>query len=230
MGKTVPEIADELEKRFQEVIPAAKLSVFLEEGNVMVKEFLDTLTSNEMQGSSRPLRIHSDGFINFPLIGEMHMVGKSLPVISQELETKYNEIFLGSLSVSFTLIDDTDGNVSVVGEVHKPGRFKIHGPTRVAELLAMAGGPNILAHKTAVLIKKTGENRYSLYYVQLDTDAKDLSQGFLNGALLTMNPQDILIVPKSNIGKINLWVHKYIERLFLFRGTHISINGRWDDL
>lgn len=228
MGKTIPALEQELETKFQAVIPAAELSIFLEEGNVMVKDFLDTLTSNEMQGSSRPMRIRPDGFINFPLIGEMPMVGKSLPSLSKELENKYNEIFMGSLSVTFTMIDQINGNVSVVGEVRRPGRFRIYGPTPVAEILAMAGGTNINANKTAVLIKKTGEKHYTQYYVGLNTDARDVGSGFLDGALMTMNANDILIVPKSNIGQMNVWVYQYIQRLFLFRGFSVTASGRWD--
>lgn len=228
-GYTVPKLEELINEKFGVVIPSAKVTVMLEEGNVLVNQFLDTLTSNEMQGSSRPLKIRPDGYVNFPLIGEVNMVGKTLPALSRQLEIMYNKVFIGSLSVNLNMMSDTEGNVILMGEVRRPGRYRINGPTRVAEIMAMSGGPNMLANKTAVLVKKVGYNKYEQHYIRLDTDSGDLSEGFLQGALMTVNPGDVIIVPKSTIGKLDLWVHKYIHRLFLFRGTHISLNRRIGD-
>ncbi len=228
-GKTLPAVQALLEEKFREVIPAARVTVFLEEGSVLVNGFLETLTSNQMQGSTRPVRVRADGFVNFPLIGEVHMVGMTLPVLSRIIEEKYNEIFVGGMSVTINMVSDVDANVAVIGEVNQPGRFRIWGPTRVSDILVMAGGQTLMANKTAVLIRRTGENEYRQYYVRLDPDARDLMTGYLSAGLVTMNAQDMLIVPKSTVGKLDAWVQKYIQRLFLFRGTSFTVGARIDD-
>lgn len=105
-------------------------------------------------------RISQTGSINFPLVGEVFIAGLN----ERAAEVKLSELlaqggFVKSPQVSIIVDQYRSQQVSVLGEVNKPGVYAIDRGNRLMDLLAMAGGVNPSGGENAVLIKKGGNGQ-----------------------------------------------------------------------
>ena len=87
-------------------------------------------------------RVSESGTINYPLIGNVKVGGMPLSeasrVIASELKSGG---FVQQPQVNILLLEVRGNQVSVLGEVNRPGRFPLETfNTHVSEMLAMAGG------------------------------------------------------------------------------------------
>ena len=87
-------------------------------------------------------RVSESGTINYPLIGNVQVGGMPLSeasrVIASELKSGG---FVQQPQVNILLLEVRGNQVSVLGEVNRPGRFPLETfNTHVSEMLAMAGG------------------------------------------------------------------------------------------
>lgn len=106
------------------------------------------------------VRISQTGSINFPLVGEVFIAGLN----ERAAEMKLSELleqggFVKSPQVSIIVDQYRSQQVSVLGEVNKPGVYAIDRGNRLMDLLAMAGGVNSSGGENAVLIKKGGNGQ-----------------------------------------------------------------------
>ena len=96
----------------------------------------------------------------------------------------------------------------MLGEVRNPGRYTIGNPVSPFFALAMAGGALDTAKKTQiVVVKRQPDGRVGWHVVNLDLDA-----GLPLGPEIALAPQDMLLVPKTGIANINVFVDQYIRR------------------
>lgn len=91
---------------------------------------------------SMETRLSENGVITYPLIGAVNLGGLSVAAaeakISSALQTGG---FLQKPQVTITLVQVRNNQVSVLGQVAKPGRFPLEiAGTRVTDMLAIAGG------------------------------------------------------------------------------------------
>lgn len=208
-GKSIPDVRSEIQARFQRILPAADVTVFLTRSDAVVDEFIQALIGNQSLGTFRPLRVRIDGITNFPLIGELQVSGKTLPELSALLEQEYNRLFRGRLAVTAQLISSYDNQVVVLGEVRRPGTYRIYDQARPGELLALAGGALETADlETAVLIRNPVAGGMERQFVNLNPKTNPAGL-----ASITLEPRDILIIPRSGIAELNLWVEQYIRRM-----------------
>lgn len=87
-------------------------------------------------------RISERGEITFPLIGTVSLAGLSVPdaqrKIARQLQTGK---FVISPQVNIAVLQVRSSQVSVLGQVTRPGRYPIEvGNTKVSEMIAAAGG------------------------------------------------------------------------------------------
>ncbi len=113
------------------------------------------ITVYEHADLSTLTRISQAGGITFPLIGEVFVAGMK----EREAEAKISALlqqggFVKSPQVNLIVEQYRSQQVSVLGEVNKPGMYTIDRGSKVADLLAMAGGVNAGGGDAAVLIKK----------------------------------------------------------------------------
>lgn len=115
------------------------------------------ITVYEHTDLSTLTRISQAGGITFPLIGEVFIAGMR----EREAEAKIGALlqqggFVKSPQVNLIVEQYRSQQVSVLGEVNKPGMYTIDRGSKVVDLLAMAGGVNAGGGDAAVLIKKDG--------------------------------------------------------------------------
>lgn len=89
-------------------------------------------------------RVSENGAITFPLVGSVQLGGLSLANAEQKLaEALRRGGFVRDPQITITLLQVRGNQVSVLGQVHRPGRFPLETlNTRLSDVLAMAGGIN----------------------------------------------------------------------------------------
>jgi polysaccharide export outer membrane protein len=87
-------------------------------------------------------RISESGQINFPLIGAVTVGGLAIPAAEKRIETLLRERgFVLRPQVTMQVVRTLSSQVSVLGQVGKPGRYPIEMTTsKVSEMIAGAGG------------------------------------------------------------------------------------------
>ena len=86
-------------------------------------------------------RISESGNIRFPLIGEVGIAGLSVSGAEGRIAEKLRSGgFVKRPEVSLIVIQFRGQQVSVLGQVNRPGRYPIEGPTKLSDLIAIAGG------------------------------------------------------------------------------------------
>jgi len=137
-------------------------------------------------------RVTESGNITFPLIGEVKVGGESV----QSAEKKIGALlesggFLKSAHVNI-IVSDFQNQVSVLGQVNKPGRYALDGQRSIIDMLALAGGLSVDAADTINLIrKKDGKSSREVIDLIEMIHSGDLSKNYY----LTNN--DVIFVERA---------------------------------
>jgi polysaccharide export outer membrane protein len=99
-------------------------------------------------------RVSEAGSISYPLVGEVKVGGLS----SNEAEKKIADLldkggFVRQPQVNLMVTEMQSQQVSVLGQVNKPGRYPADGKRSLTDMLALAGGVNPDAADTVVLTR-----------------------------------------------------------------------------
>jgi polysaccharide export outer membrane protein len=115
-------------------------------------------------------RVGDDGYITYPLIGRVRLAGMTVGAAEQSIAQALERgKFLRRPQVTIVPMETRSTQVSVLGQVRKPGRFALDTVhTRVSEMLAMAGGVD--ANGADVVIV-TGERAGKPYRKEIDIPA-----------------------------------------------------------
>jgi len=86
-------------------------------------------------------RISDNGTMTFPLLGEVPVGG----LTTQQAEQKIGGLlkkngYLKIAQVNLMVTTFASQQVSVLGQVNRPGRYPVEGPRKVLDMLAIAGG------------------------------------------------------------------------------------------
>ena len=98
-------------------------------------------------------RVSESGVITYPLIGNIEVGG--LPVTDAEKKIAAalkNGGFVRQPQVNIVVLQMRGNQVSVLGQVNRPGRFPLETVSRVSDMLAMAGGATITGDDSAIVI------------------------------------------------------------------------------
>lgn len=141
-------------------------------------------------------RVSQAGSINFPLVGEVFIAG----LVERAAELKLGELlqqggFVKSPQVNLIVEQYRSQQVSVLGEVNKPGMHAIDRGNRLMDLLAMAGGVNSSGGESAILIKKAGnegQDRHPIDLFQL-LQKGDMTQN------VEVGDGDIIYIPRMDV-------------------------------
>jgi polysaccharide biosynthesis/export protein len=119
-------------------------------GDALLVTIFDT---PELTGS---YQVTGLGYINFPLIGQVDVSGKSTTeiatVIREQLMTKG---FLVDPQVSVTLANLTNHSVTILGEVSRPGAVPLLGSHLLWDVVGSAGGATPAASNKVVILNKS---------------------------------------------------------------------------
>jgi len=98
-------------------------------------------------------RVSESGTITYPLIGTVEIGGLSIEAAEQRIASGLKEGgFVQKPQVNIVLMQVRGNQVSVLGQVNRPGRFPLEtANTRVSDVLAMAGGIAPMGSDTIII-------------------------------------------------------------------------------
>jgi polysaccharide export outer membrane protein len=158
-------------------------------------DLLDITVYGE-EGLPKAFLVDSSGTIVFPLVGELSLSGLTQAQASERLAQSLSK-FQKSPQVTVLVTESAQYNVSILGNVARPGKYRIRGLPNLLSALAEAGGPlpNSALNKT-VLVR---EDHASLLLL-----GDYLSTGTVPPQPL-LYPGDVIYVPHSFWPSIGEW-------------------------
>lgn len=124
---------------------------------------------------SAEVTVGESGGIMVPLIGTLNVLNMSAAQLETMVAKRLKEGgYLQNPGVSVQIRQLRSQQVSVIGEVQRPGRYPIQGKMTVLEALATAGGLTQRADKSILVLRKSptavsGDSAREEISVQLDT-------------------------------------------------------------
>ena len=137
------------------------------------------------------ITITPDGTINYPMVGDIMVGGKTTAQVRAELEAKLKKFI--SDPIAIVLVADVKGNVAyVVGQVNRPGQLVMNPSINVLQALSMSGGTNPYAKLDSIIVIRTsanGQQRVLPFHYGAVTSGKDLQQNVM------LESGDVVVVP-----------------------------------
>ncbi|WP_108658764.1 polysaccharide biosynthesis/export family protein [Acuticoccus kandeliae] len=153
-----------------------------------------------------------DGNIYVGLVGKVAAAGRTPDALAADLKSRYAR-YLRFPEVGVVPTSFGSRQVFVGGEVDKPGAYPLRGPTGALEAVYEAGGIKDTGEpKNVILIRRGPNDLPMMRFLDLNSFAKDGTP--TENTLL--KPFDIVVVPKSQIARINLFIQQYIEGVVPF--------------
>lgn len=150
--------------------------------------------------------VRSDGKISLQLIGDVPVAGYEPSALSEALTQRY-ESELENPRVT-VIVREFGGSVYVGGEVGAPGAVPFGTGMTVLQAINTAGGFLKTANLTSVILIRWDGERFTGY--RLAMEAFLAGEGGLGDA--TLQPSDIVHVPKSKVANVNQFVDMYIRQ------------------
>jgi polysaccharide export outer membrane protein len=151
-------------------------------------DVLDVLVWKQQQLSGR-IRVGSDGTIMLPLIGQVRAAGLSTNDLQTDLTNRFAK-YVHDPKVTVRIFDPASRVFYVLGEVTKPGMYKLMSGEVLSQALAAAGGPTEYANLRKIkLVRRTGDQQ-----VEMTINYSDIGGGDLR-ADVPLQRGDTITVP-----------------------------------
>lgn len=217
-GKTSDEVANQLKKAYSEILKNPSLYVSVPEYLSQIREMKEDLHTSS-RGLSRLVTIRPDGYVTFPMIGDVFVAARTIPEIKNEINQQYTEISY-SLHVDLFLERHSGAKIYVMGEVVEPGAYDITKPTSVIQALALARGQT----RDAVLEEVYVIRRKGKQIIARRVNVMDTLSFSDNGTMFYLLPDDIVYIPSSPLSDAAHLANQVAEVL-MFRGW--GVNFSW---
>lgn len=210
-GKTVEQLGAELDQLYSRYVKIPAIIVQVTKGDTPANDLINAVVARVgLGGQQFQVELAPDGTVALPLLGQVPAIGLTLRELEREVNARYATSIRG-LNVTPVLRNRAPRSVFVLGEVVRPGRIQIEGPTTVMQAISMAEG------------WKRGSNLRQIVVFRRDQDWRLMATKIdLQGALLGKSPypadeiwlrdSDIVLVPKTPILRASEAVDLYMTR------------------
>ena len=140
------------------------------------------------------IRISGDGTALFPMIGQVHIAGKTVGEATDMLRKRYMSGYLANPQVNLTVRTYSRRVFTILGQVQRPGTYQIEGSESITLLQAigMAGGFTRIADLGKVIVKRSVGGQENVYRL----NAKKMSRTAADSTFRVM-PGDVITVAES---------------------------------
>jgi len=153
------------------------------------------VTVNNQPGLETRTRVTSDGFITFPLLGQFSVKGLTVQETEEKIKKMLERDYLVSAQVVVFIEEYHPRQVSVIGEVNKPGKYEMpqEKDMTLLEAIALAGGftKNAYLRKIKVMRVKDGAKEI------LTVDVRDITVRDMKEKDIVLQSEDVVIIPES---------------------------------
>jgi polysaccharide export outer membrane protein len=148
----------------------------------------------------RVVVVSPDGKINFPIVGTIRVIDKTLAQIAEIVTVKIQDAVVAP-SVTVTLRESRSAQVQVVGEVQKQGTLLYHERMSVLDALQSSGGVEWATAKAeAIHIVRGSLDDPILITVDLEEVLEAAARNVF------LEPGDIVVVPPKYITRFDRYV------------------------
>ena len=107
-------------------------------------------------------RVSETGKIRFPLIGDIDVGGQSTAEVEKRIaDLLISGNYLRKPQVSVIVLTYRSQQISVLGQVNRPGRYPLEQPSKLSDMLAMAGGIAPSGADTVKLVRYVDDGRFA---------------------------------------------------------------------
>ena len=140
------------------------------------------------------IRVSGDGTAIFPMIGQVHIAGKTIGETTELLRNRYMSGYLTNPQVNLTVRTYARKMFTILGQVQRPGTYPIEGSESVSLLQAigMAGGYTRIANPNKVIVKRREGGAENVYQF----NAKKMARSGADSTFRIM-PGDVITVAES---------------------------------
>jgi polysaccharide export outer membrane protein len=135
-------------------------------------------------------KVGSEGNINFPLIGVVHVEGLDAQGASKLIADKLRQGILRDPQVTVLVKEQTSKKIYVLGQVGHPGTFTYTPSMSVVEAITVAGGFTQLAARNDTTVTRNEQGRKTI----VKAPVADIGEG--KAPNLFLRPGDIISVPE----------------------------------
>jgi len=164
--------------------------------------FLLSLDVYDVPELSYDLRIDTNGDVTIPMIGPVHVSDGTVTQAAAKIAQRLRDAkILNDPQVSLNIAQYAGLNITVLGEVHSPGRMELLTAHNLADVLALAGGVTEFAGRTIEIRHQAGvAPQQQLIHYSRNTDDDTLVQtSVLPGDTITVRRAGIVYV----LGSVN---------------------------
>ncbi len=225
---TLEEFRLELQKLYSRYYAAPQITVTPLSVNAKLRDLLETVDRRYGAGGlAQEVRVTPEGTIALAAVGSTPVQGLTLEEVKSELDERYARVIEG-LEVQPILQNRAPRFVYVLGEVRKPGRYVLEGPTTTMQAITLAGGVTSAAAanlKQVVVFRRAAD--WSLLAAMID-----LYGPVIRGERcapvneLWVADSDVVVVPKTRILVFDEFIEVIFTRgaygVFPMQGTSIT--------
>jgi polysaccharide biosynthesis/export protein len=211
IDKSVEEFTAELKEKYKKILSIPEISVEVPDFRSSIKELKADLHTAP-RGLSRLVTVRPDGYVTFPMVGDVMAAGRTIPEVNAALNAEYEKI-LPDLHCDLFLEQHTGSLVYIVGQVKQQGGYEIKRPISVLEALSMAGGYLPGAKISSVFVIRRHQDKM----VAVRVDLKKALNFGRGSEMFFLKPNDIVYVPKTWLKKA-AEVAKDLADMVFFRG------------
>ncbi len=108
------------------------------------------------ENASYKLKVNRDGSIEFPKLGPISVAGLTFQQVSDTLQSRIAEQFIGVESaISFGALRTMQ--IFVMGDAYRPGAYNVNALTTVSQALQIAGGIDTVGSLRKIQVKRAGQ-------------------------------------------------------------------------
>lgn len=146
------------------------------------------------------VKVSELGTVNFPLIGEIKVAGLSPSGAEQKIGQRLvSDGYLRRAQVNIIVLQSSGQQVSVLGQVAKPGKYSIEtGAKTLFDFVALSGGVSAKGSYVITVLRMSDDPPRRL---SVNVDKLLLTSGAsqINEANMEMKPGDIIYVPEAPV-------------------------------
>ncbi len=136
-------------------------------------------------------RVGQDGTIDFPLVGEVSVLGQEPRAVAALVASRLRESgVLVSPQVSVFVREYNSKRFSVLGAVGNPGNFEMRSGMTVVQAIGLAGGFSSLANRDGTYVTRQVNGQAQRFSVPVDRITSGQEEDF------PLQAQDIVYVPE----------------------------------
>lgn len=161
-------------------------------------DLIDVRVFDTPELSSR-LRVQSDGTVNLPVGGKVHVAGNTAAQAAAAITQRFRDLqIMKDPHLDVFLTEYATQGVTVSGEVRSPGVYPLQGAHSVLDFLSAAGGlTGNASHEITIVPRDRDKPEYTLHLME-NNQAGDLGLQ-VREAHTDVEPGDTIIVGRAGI-------------------------------